>query len=67
MSIGAIGGNIPYAAPAAAQKPQNAEELTTVTTKCDKEHFHTQSCPHTVSTVPAPQAGESGYLLDERA
>lgn len=65
MSIGAIGGSTPYASPQAAGKPQGNEELTTVTTKCDKEHAHDPSCPHTVFTRPAPKAGENGYLFDK--
>ena len=65
MSIGAIGGSAPYAAPQAANQPKSAEELTTVTTQCDKKHAHDRSCPHTVSTRPAPKAGEDGYLLDK--
>lgn len=67
MSIDAISGGAPYHAPDASQKPQNAEEITTVTTHCKKKHQHDQSCPHTVSTQPAPKAGEDGYLLDEKA
>lgn len=67
MSIGAIGGSAPYSAPEAAQKPQGKEELTTITTQCKKEHAHNQSCPHTVSTRPAPKAGENGYFLNEYA
>lgn len=65
MSIGAIGGSTPYAAPEAAQKSQGAEEITTVTTQCDKKHAHDRSCPHTVSTRPAPKAGQDGYLFDK--
>lgn len=44
-----------------------SEEITTVTTHCDKEHKHDRSCPHTVSTRPAPQQGEPGYNFDARA
>lgn len=65
MSIGAIGSSAPYAAPQAAGKPQGGEELTTVTTKCNKDHAHDRSCPNSVSTRPAPKAGEIGYLLDK--
>lgn len=63
MSIGAISNR----ATEAPQKKQGSEEMTTVTTKCDKDHQHDQSCPHTVSTKRAPEAGESGYLLDQKA
>lgn len=66
MSIGAIDGNSPYRAADASQKAQGAEEITTITTQCKKEHNHNQSCPHTVSTQPAPKAGEDGYLFDKR-
>lgn len=65
MSIAAIGSNIPYSTTEAAQKSKGDEELTTITTQCNKEHTHDQSCPHTVSTKSAPKAGENGYLLDE--
>lgn len=65
MSISAIGNSGVYAAPQAAEKPQEGEELTTVTTQCSKEHMHDRSCPHTVSTIPAPKVGENGYFLDK--
>lgn len=48
------------------QSPQPAEELTTVTTHCDKQHKHDQSCPHTVTTRPAPRPGQSGYFIDKK-
>lgn len=70
MSIGAIGGSTPYASPQAAGKPQGNDEITAVTIncdkkKCDEKRAHDRSCPHTVTTKPAPKAGENGYLLDE--
>ena len=70
MSIGAIGGSTPYAAPPAEQNQQGAEEITTITTnckseKCEERRAHDRSCPHTVSTRPAPKVGENGYLLDK--
>lgn len=73
MSIQPIGAS-PMSMPSAAQAPQKAQdpqkpatELTTVTTKCDKKHWHDQSCPHTVTTRPAPKEGEPGYYLNEEA
>lgn len=66
MSIGSISGSTPNAA-GVPQKPQEAEEQTTVTTHCKEKHQHDQSCPHTVSTQPAPKMGEPGYLMDEKA
>ena len=67
MSIGAIGAVPPGYTPA-TQVPQQPEkggtELTTVTTQCDKEHWHTPSCPHTVSTRPAPESGQAGEYVD---
>lgn len=69
MSIGAISDNMPSGTPSMAsmaQRAQGEEELTTVTTHCSKHHQHDQSCPHTVSTRPAPRLGEPGYLLDEK-
>lgn len=73
MSVQPIGGSPaqrpdgPSCAPKSAQDKNPATEITTVTTHCDKEHKHTPSCPHTVSTRPAPQMGEPGYLMDEMA
>lgn len=69
MPIGAIGGSAPYASPQAAGRPQGAEE-TTITIhcknpECAKKRAHDRSCPHTVTTRPAPKAGENGYLLDK--
>lgn len=69
MSIGAIGGSTPYTSPQAAGKPQGTEE-TTVTINCKKpeceeKRSHDRSCSNTVSTKPAPKAGENGYLLDK--
>lgn len=65
MSIDAIGSSAPIPTGNQAQQPQKAQEVTTVTTHCDKKHNHDRSCPHTVSTRPAPKAGESGYYLDK--
>lgn len=65
MSIQPV-GNSPASAASMPQKPQDAQEITTVTTHCNKRHQHDKSCPHTVSTRPAPKVGEPGYLLDER-
>lgn len=65
MSIEAIGASAPSAAPEAAQKQAGAEEITTVTTHCDKQHAHDRSCPHTVSTKPAPRVGQNGYFIDK--
>ena len=47
------------------KQPQQAKEITTVTTQCDKKHWHDKSCPHTVQTRPAAKEGEPGYLLDK--
>lgn len=41
------------------------EEITKVKVNCDKEHWHTQACPHTSSTMPAPKVGQPGHNLDE--
>lgn len=63
MSIGAIGGGTHAV-------PQDNKEITTITTncnneECEKKQAHNRSCPHTVSTRPAPRVGEKGYLLDK--
>lgn len=65
MSVQSIGSGTPTPTADPGQKPQTAQEVTTVTTHCDKEHKHDRSCPHTVSTRPAPKEGESGYYLDK--
>lgn len=74
MSVGSIGGMTPQAAPYRSQPVANGakksedssdKELTTITTQCNKKHEHDRSCPHTVSTRPAPKAGEPGNLLDK--
>lgn len=68
--IAAVGGTNPLhnTAPAILQAPANgkqgAEELTTVTTHCDKNHKHTPACPHTTSTQPAGPAAGSGWYID---
>ena len=67
MSISAVGAAQPSAPQRAGQQPEPTEELTTVTTHCNKKHLHDPSCPHTVTTRPAPKAGEPGRLLDQRA
>lgn len=74
MSVSSINGMTPQSTPyhsqpaaGGAKKSENdGKELTTVTTHCNKNHEHDRTCPHTVSTKPAPKAGEPGYLLDER-
>ncbi len=66
MPIEAMSGSTPLAM-REMQGPQGREQITTVTTKCDKKHNHNQSCPHTVSTTNAPKFGEKGYLLDQEA
>lgn len=82
MSISSIGRPSPQASPyppqpeaQGAKKPgkDENEEITTITTHCNKKHKHDQSCPHTVSTRPAPRSsalpapgpGETGSQLDE--
>ena len=83
MSIGAVGGvsaqpDWAGAAPVSqeAQQSQAAsksegeqknEQITTVTTHCNKKHWHGPECPHTTVTRPAPKQGQPGYLLDEKA
>lgn len=54
-------GSQPQSAPAGKQ---SAEEYTTVTTHCNKEHEHTPACPHTTSTRPANNFGPTGRYLD---
>lgn len=46
-------------------KPQGGEQIATITTQCNKQHRHDKSCPHTVSTKPAPRVGADGFLFDK--
>lgn len=43
---------------------QASEELTTITTHCNKNHKHTPECPHTTFTRPATAAEGKGRHLD---
>ena len=54
----------PSHAAAPTRENQNAGELTTVTTHCDQNHWHTPSCPHTVVTRPAHSMDGKGQYLD---
>ncbi len=40
------------------------KELTTVTTHCDKDHWHTPDCPHTVYTRTVDEAQRWGEYID---
>lgn len=75
MSVSSMSAMTPKVSPYHSQPEANGakksedgsgKELTTVETHCNKKHAHNQSCPHTVSTTPAPKAGEPGNLLDMR-
>ena len=50
--------------PPVREKDEGGQELTTVTTHCNKHHQHDQSCPHSTYTRPAPKAGEIGSIID---
>lgn len=76
MSVNSIGGaasqTAPYNAPnmRGAKKTEGGgdnKELTTVTTHCNKDHEHDQSCEATVSTRPAPESSELGNFVDKNA
>ena len=68
--ISSIGMSSPsYYSPAASQNSpvmskQGTEELTTVTTHCNKNHKHTPACPHATSTRPASDVEGKGRYLD---
>lgn len=47
-----------------AMEKQGSEELTTVTTHCNKNHEHTPECPHTTFTRPASGAEGKGQYVD---
>nr|WP_317378258.1 hypothetical protein [uncultured Faecalimonas sp.] len=58
-----------YYAPMASQSfpvadSKGQEELTTVTTHCNKNHKHTPECPHTTFIRPATAAEGKGRYLD---
>ena len=40
------------------------KELTTVTTHCDKNHWHTPACPHSVYTRTVDEARRRGEYID---
>lgn len=70
MAMPAISGSTPYPAQDSMPKTRGQEEITTVTTKCNKDHWHDQSCPHTVTTKPAEKTEKMqppGHELYERA
>lgn len=46
------------------EKEKGGQELTTVTTHCNMNHQHNQSCPHSTYTRPAPKAGEPGSIIN---
>ena len=41
------------------------KELTTVTTHCDKDHWHTPACPHTVYTRTVDEAQRRGVQFTD--
>lgn len=63
MSIGGIGGK---AVNAYGGIQESQKEITTITTHCNKKHQHDKSCPHTVTTQPAPKVGETGHFFDRK-
>ena len=66
--IGGLTGGCPAAlggkAPAADNQKSGGKELTTVTTHCDKDHWHTPDCPHTVYTRTVDEAQRRGEYID---
>jgi len=51
-------------APALDGQKRGVEELTTVTTHCNKNHWHTPDCPHTVYTRPVDESQRRGEYID---
>ena len=51
-------------APALDGQGRGGKELTTVTTHCDKDHWHTPACPHTVYTRTVDEAQRRGEYID---
>lgn len=47
-----------------APKENGGRELTTVTTHCDKDHWHTPACPHSVFTRSVEEARRRGEYID---
>ena len=66
--IGGYMGMYPAAsggkAPGLDGQKRGSEELTTVTTHCDKDHWHTPSCPHSVYTRTVDEAQRRGEYID---
>ncbi len=48
----------------AQPEKDSGRTLTTVTTHCDKDHWHTRACPHTVVTRKADNVPGLGENLD---
>ena len=67
-AIGSPTGAYPAALGIGSQSPapqeRGGEELTTVTTHCDKDHWHTPACPHTVYTRTVDEAQRRGEYID---
>ena len=47
-----------------APREHSGKELTTVTTHCDKDHWHTPACPHSVYTRTVDEAQRRGEYID---
>ena len=66
--IGGLMGAYPTArdsgGPALDGQQRGGKELTTVTTHCDKDHWHTPDCPHTVYTRTVDEAQRRGEYID---
>ncbi len=60
MNPAAFGGRVP----APDGQKRGGEELTTVTTHCNKNHWHTPDCPHTVYTRPVDESRRRGEYID---
>lgn len=59
-----MSGQSGYSPQFSAAGKQEAEELTTVTTHCNKNHQHTPACPHTTFTHPVGGIEGKGQYLD---
>lgn len=55
-----LGGGVQPSEP----REHSGKELTTVTTHCDKDHWHTPACPHSVYTRTVDEAQRRGEYID---
>lgn len=63
-SAGAYPAALGGSGPVQGEPKGGKKELTTVTTHCDKNHWHTPACPHSVYTRTVDEAQRRGEYID---